>query len=78
MIHELKTWPEYFTKVRSREKTFEVRKNDRNFAIDDILELQEFSPNTGTYTGEYEVRRITYILDKQPFVPVGYIIMSIV
>ncbi len=51
MIHELKTWPEYFHPVRIGLKRFEVRKNDRNFKVGDVLILKEYSPNSG-YTGE--------------------------
>ena len=31
MVHELKTWIEYFELVMSGEKPFELRKNDRDF-----------------------------------------------
>lgn len=44
MIHNLKTWPEYFRAVRNREKTFELRFNDRDFKVGDVLLLQEFNP----------------------------------
>jgi hypothetical protein len=44
MNHRLKTWPEYFRAIRNREKTFEVRLNDRDFKVDDVLVLQEFDP----------------------------------
>ena len=38
MVHELKCWPEYFEAVISGAKTFEVRKNDRDFAVRDESE----------------------------------------
>lgn len=75
--HELKTWPEYFRAVASGLKNFEVRKNDRDYKVGDILILQEFDPETNEYTGEYVGREVTYILGKPPFVPEGYVIMSI-
>ena len=49
--HDLKTWPEYFEKVRDRTKTFEIRKNDRNFSEGDILNLWEWEPEHEIYTG---------------------------
>lgn len=42
--HDLKTWPEYFEALIERKKPFELRQNDRNFQVDDILNLQEFRP----------------------------------
>jgi hypothetical protein len=41
MLHELKTDPDVFTDVYNGLKTFEIRKNDRNFQENDILILQE-------------------------------------
>ena len=29
--HDLKTWPEYFAEIANGNKTFELRKNDRDF-----------------------------------------------
>ena len=42
--HILKTWPTYWNQVETGEKTFEVRKNDRNFQIGDTVELRRFDP----------------------------------
>jgi len=42
MIHELKTWPEYFEEILTGKKTFEVRKNDRDYKVGDTLILKEF------------------------------------
>ena len=62
MIHELKTWPEFFMVVKSGIKTFEVRKNDRAYKIGDELLLREFDNNKQEYTGQICHRRISYIL----------------
>lgn len=59
-VHPLKTWPEYF-KVVGREKTFEIRKNDRNFQVGDILWLQEWSEEKG-YTGRDKKFTVTYLM----------------
>jgi ASC-1-like (ASCH) protein len=78
MIHELKTWPEYFQEVFAGRKTFEVRKNDRDFKKGDILILLEFDPNTNEYTGGRVRRKVTYILEGGNFgVEFGYVIMAI-
>jgi hypothetical protein len=60
--HRLKTWPEYFQAVASDEKNFEVRQNDRNFKVGDIVVLEEYDPEKKEYTGRQELRVITYIL----------------
>ena len=75
--HELKTWIEYFDKVADGIKTFEIRKNDRNFQVGDILLLKEYCNKTEAYTGAFVEVEVTYILDKQPFVPVGYVCMAV-
>jgi hypothetical protein len=62
MTHVLKTLPEYFKAVKEKRKTFEVRKNDRDFKVGDELILSEFNPKTSTYTGDTCGREITYIL----------------
>lgn len=66
-IHELKTWPQFFEAIVRQTKTFELRKDDRNFEVGDILELNEYDPNSETFTGRYEHRRVTYKLDGGEF-----------
>lgn len=41
MIHELKTDSEMYQAIIENRKTFELRKNDRDFKVDDILYLRE-------------------------------------
>lgn len=77
MVHELKTWPEYFEEVVKGNKTFEIRLNDRNFQVGDILELKEYDPIKKSHTGRHVRVKVTYLLDKHPFVPEGYVCMSI-
>jgi hypothetical protein len=62
MVHELKTWPEYYMRVVSEDKNFELRKHDRDFQVGDILHLKEFIPEKGGYTGRMVIRKITYLL----------------
>ncbi|HVM96584.1 MAG TPA: DUF3850 domain-containing protein, partial [Candidatus Acidoferrales bacterium] len=57
--HDLKIWPQWFDAVRLGSKTFEVRKNDRGFEVGDLLNLNEFKPGIGTYTGRTISKRIT-------------------
>lgn len=60
-IHNLKTWPEYFQKVVTGEKTFEIRKDDCHFQVGDILLLQEWDPKTEKYTGQQFRVKVSYI-----------------
>lgn len=61
-VHELKTHPEYFQAARDKAKRFELRKNDRDFQVGDILKLMEWDPEASCYTGRSDYYRITYIL----------------
>ena len=78
MIHELKTWPKYFARIFMGEKTFEVRKADRDFQINDILKLIEWDPDKEEYTGKVILRTVTYVLQGGQFgIDPNYVVMSI-
>ena len=62
-IHELKTWPEPFEAVYSGRKNFELRTNDRAFAVGDRLRLREYNPDNKQFTGREINREISYILE---------------
>lgn len=75
--HHLKTWPEYFQRVRDGQKTFEVRKADRDYQVKDILRLMEYSPQTNDYTGRISYRQVSYILQGGSFgIEQGYCVMG--
>lgn len=78
MTHELKTWPEYYDAVVSGQKTFEVRKSDREFSAGDTLFLQCYDPETAAYMGQQIEVKVTYILRGGAFgVQDGYVVMGI-
>ena len=78
MIHELKTWNEYFEEVFMGHKTFEVRKADRQFAKGDTLILKEWNPKTEQYTGREMARGVSYVLEGGQFgVEKGFVVMAI-
>ena len=60
--HELKTLPEYFELVRTEVKNFEVRKNDRDFKVGDLLILKEWN---GEYTGRDQRRKNKLYIGQQ-------------
>lgn len=75
MIHQLKTWPIYFKEILSGTKSFEVRKNDREFSVGDFLALNEFAE--GKHTGRCCMVEVVYILDDISFVKDGFVILGI-
>ena len=79
-VHELKCWPEFFKEVVSGNKTFEIRKNDRDFKVGDYLDLREFDPKTCKYTKKSAMYKITYMLRGNYFVGMDdqFVTMSIV
>ena len=60
--HHLKIWPEYYKEVVEGRKKAEVRVNDRNFQVGDILVLQEYNPVRDYYTGNIVTVNVTHIL----------------
>lgn len=74
--HELKTWPEHFQAVWDGRKNSEIRLNDRDFQVMDILVLKEWDPKTNTYSGRQVLADIHHIqggLGLQD----GYVMLSI-
>lgn len=58
--HELKILPKYFNDVWDGVKTFELRKDDRDYKVGDYLRLLEFE--NGNYTGKEVNFKISYLL----------------
>ncbi|HBF9359881.1 TPA: DUF3850 domain-containing protein [Clostridioides difficile] len=65
MIHELKIDHEFFIPILEDIKTFEIRKNDRNYKKGDIIILKELNEDKASFTGRYIKAKITYISDYQ-------------
>ena len=60
--HELKLVQPYFEDVWNRVKTFELRKNDRDFKVGDSVMLREYDSINQTFLNRYVYVTITYIL----------------
>lgn len=89
--HELKTWSQYFEAIIAGEKTFELRKNDRDFKVGDKLLLKEYKllglnnitqRIDGEYTGGEQMVEVTYLLNHEPMknnfgLQAGYCVMGI-
>lgn len=68
VVHELKILPEYYQAINEGIKTFEIRFNDRDYSVGDVLLLKENS-------GSEVCVLVKYITDYQQ--KDGYIVMSI-
>lgn len=60
--HDLKVQPVFFGPLCDGTKPFELRKNDRDYKVGDVLRLREFDPATQSYTGTVCERRVSYVL----------------
>jgi hypothetical protein len=83
-VHDVKSWPKFFEPIIAGTRTHELRQNDRDYAIGDILRLSEFDPETDTYTGRIHYVEVTSITsDEVPCavsgggLSTGYAILSI-
>lgn len=73
--HYIKILPEYFQAIESGDKTFEVRFNDRNNHVHDILHLREWQDDK--CTGKEMAVEVTYLLDNPDYCKEGFVIMAI-
>ena len=85
MTHRLKIKPEYYQAVFDGIKNFEVRKNDRDFKVGDILILCEYDPfkyrgrggsGKDGFSGREITEKITYILDDETYCKEGFVIIG--
>lgn len=78
-IHDLKTWPPFYQDIVSGIKSFELRKDDRDFEIGDVLLLREYDNDQSKYTGRSMTRVILYKLSGGQFSGIerGYCILGL-
>lgn len=76
--HKLKCWPEPFEAMKQGLKPFEIRRNDRDFKVGDVLILQEWRPADEQYTGRELWRDVVFILDSPKFgIKKGFVVMTV-
>ena len=75
--HYLKILPEYFEDVKSGIKTFEYRRNDRNYEAGDTATLFEFDNVKDISTGRMLDIVISYVLENKLGLPLGFAILAI-
>ena len=81
-LHELRTWPEHFAAVLDGSKPYEVRVDDRGFAVGDLVRLAEYEPpragDLGHFTGREVTRRVTHVLAAGTFgLRPGYVALGL-
>jgi hypothetical protein len=60
-VHHVKSWMRLFGPTAAGKKTHELRYNDRNYKVGDILDLQEYDQEIKKYTGRSTKVEITYM-----------------
>lgn len=74
MVHAVKIETEYFDKMLSGSKPYEIRKNDRDYRKGDVLALNEYN---GGYTGRHILVHIESVDEYPEFCKDGYVILVI-
>lgn len=74
VVHELKDWPEYFEPLARGLKTFEIRRNDRQFKVGDEVRLIEKELGSDP-TGREARFVISYLTDFQQ--QSGYVVLGL-
>ena len=76
-LHHLKTIEPYYSAVVRGNKTFEVRKFDRDFQPGDFLMLTHYDPKEDKL-GDSIYKKVTYMLTDKEYVKDGYVILGMV
>lgn len=74
-IHKLKIQPKFLNEIKTKKKTFELRKNDRNFQLGDMLMLVSFKNNEFQEDGI--MTEVVYVLNNFGGLQEGYVILGI-
>lgn len=77
--HNLKTHPDPFDQVWKRKKTAELRLDDRDFRIGDLMILREWKPRAKRFSGRWvraEITAITWLGQWIPGVTEPYAMLS--
>lgn len=69
----LKLNKRYFKDVFEWRKKFEVRFNDRDFRVGDVLVLKEWDEVVGVFTGRECFRKVIYMCDLSEIGLKGYV-----
>ena len=74
-VHQIELAATFYGDVAAGRKTFELRKNDRDYRVGQVLELMEF--HDGSHTGRVIHADIVYMLEDFTGLQEGYCILGI-
>jgi hypothetical protein len=60
-VHDVRSWSHLFQEMQAGRKKHDLRKNDRDYKVGDLLMLHEYDNINGRYTGRKLALNITYI-----------------
>lgn len=76
--HDLKTWSEPWAYVASGHKTYEVRRDDRDYQVGDLLLLREYDPEASAFTGWAVLVQVKHVTRGPPSpLPEGVVVLGI-
>lgn len=80
MEHVLKCHRQFMPRIASGQKTFEIRKNDRDYQVGDMLRLYEYDPKSNiqwNHAGRHSgiVAKVVYI--SSAYQQDGYVVLGI-
>ena len=75
--HELKTVQPHFNNILLGWKTFEIRKNDRDFKNGDTVILKEYDAQNNFFSGRKVTAEIENVITDFPGLEPGYCIFSL-
>ena len=75
--HELKIWPKQFEAISEGHKTYELRRDDRSYIVNDMLLLNEWLNDEGRYSGAQVKALVTHITYGVFGLKKGYVCMAI-
>lgn len=76
-VHYIKCEKDFFNDVVEGYKSFEIRKNDRDYQAGDDIVLREYDKEAAELTGRELRVSIIYFLDDYPGIEQGYCILGI-
>jgi len=75
--HQLKIQRKYWIDITTGFKTFEIRFNDRNFKVGDLIQFNVVNDSGEVVSQMLQKYIITYILDYPDALKEGYVVLAI-